>query len=114
MKNNEIIFNIVKITMIAAITALALTTNFFSNSILLLMERTNFIPQESSIFFFDPYIINQGSGDYWLYGKDKNYYYHFLYEKNTPYVFISTSNNCINFDKSDVKTWCSAQKGNVD
>jgi hypothetical protein len=89
-------------------------TNLFSNAFMLLTDRSNFIPTESSILHFDPYSINQGSGNYWLYGKDKTFYYHFLYDTETPYLFISTSNSCPDFDKNNFKTWCSAQKGNVD
>ncbi len=93
------------------VTTLASCSNFFSNSLPLTLERINFIPSESSILFFDPYIINEGSGDYWMYGKDSTYHYHFLFKK-TPYIFIPISNNCPHFNKSDFKPGAMLSKAN--
>ncbi|CAI8736926.1 hypothetical protein EMIT0194P_130085 [Pseudomonas serbica] len=65
---------------IAISTALMLMafTNLFSNAFMLLTDRSNSIPTESSILLFDAYIIYQGSGNYWLYGNDNTFYYHLL------------------------------------
>lgn len=96
-------------TLIVAALAVALSTPLASNAVLLLMERSNFIPGESSIFTFEPYAINDGSSNYWLYGKDRNYYYHFTYEEDVPYVYIPLENSCPGFAPQDASTWCSAQ-----
>ncbi|SQC53089.1 Uncharacterised protein [Pseudomonas aeruginosa] len=85
-------------------------TNFFSNALMLMMDRVNFIPEESSIFSFSPYEINQGSSSYWIYGEDGGNYYYFSHELVASYLFISKSNNCPTFDRLDFKTWCSAKR----
>lgn len=84
-------------------------TNLASNAMMLLLDRSNVIPQESSIFTFEPYVINQGSSNYWLYGKDRHYYYHFTYRDAAPYVYIRADNPCRGFDREDVRTWCNAR-----
>lgn len=86
-------------------------TNFFSNALMLAMDRVNFIPAESSIFSFEPYEINKGSSSYWIYGQDRENYYYFSYEAAKPYMFISKVNDCHGFDRLDFKTWCSAKQG---
>lgn len=87
------------------------TSNLAINAWMLLTDRHNFIPAESSIFFFDPYIIDEGSGGYWHYGKDRRYYYHFTYEPAAPYLYIPIDNKCPYFDRENFRTWCSAQAG---
>ncbi|MFW0714986.1 hypothetical protein [Pedobacter sp. N23S346] len=86
-------------------------TFFFSNVVMLAMERNNFIPSESSIFSFDPYEINQGSSSYWIYGQDSENYYYFSYEPSAPYIFIPKINKCQGFDRLNFKTWCDAKHG---
>ncbi|MGF6420326.1 hypothetical protein ABH900_003845 [Stenotrophomonas sp. AN71] len=98
-------------TLIVAALVVALATPLASNALLLLMERSNFIPAESSILTFEPYSINHGSSNYWLYGKDRTYYYHFTYEDDVPYVYIPQDNRCPGFDQQDARTWCSALPG---
>ncbi|WP_234026137.1 hypothetical protein [Stenotrophomonas maltophilia] len=98
-------------TATVGVIVLVLTTPLVSNAMLLLMERSNFIPHESSIFTFEPYAINQGSSNYWLYGKDRTYYYHFTYEDDVPYVYVPQDNRCPGFDRQDARTWCSALPG---
>ena len=98
-------------TATVGVIVLVLTTPLVSNAVLLLMERSNFIPRESSIFTFEPYAINQGSSNYWLYGKDRTYYYHFTYEDDAPYVYIPQDNRCPGFHRQDARTWCSALPG---
>ena len=90
---------------------ISVATHFFSNSLMLVMERVNFIPEQSSIFSFEPYEINQGSSSYWIYGEDGENYYYFSYEPALPYIFIAKNNSCKGFDSKDFKTWCSAKKG---
>lgn len=93
------------------ILGVVMWTNFFSNALMLAMDRVNFIPTESSIFSFEPYEINQGSSSYWIYGRDRDNYYYFSYEATAPYMFISKSNDCQGFDRLNFKTWCAAKPG---
>lgn len=93
------------------VSALVLATNFISNCAMLLMDRVNFIPKKSSIFSFSPYKINQGSSSYWLYGEDDENYYHFTYNTSTQYQYISKTNDCPDFERGDITTWCSAANG---
>lgn len=78
---------------------------------MLMMDRSNFIPEPSSIFFFEPYVISDGSSNAWLYGKDQTYYYHFTYRADARYVYIAQKNTCGGFDRADVRTWCSVRTG---
>ncbi|QKW58952.1 hypothetical protein HUT07_12090 [Stenotrophomonas sp. NA06056] len=91
--------------------AICLATQLASNAAMLLMDRSNFIPAQSSIFFFEPSVINDGSSNYWLYGQDRTYYYHFTYQADAPYLYIPRNNTCVDFDRTDVRTWCSASRG---
>jgi hypothetical protein len=92
--------------LLLAVALLAWTTPVFSNALMLLMDRENFIPAQSSIWTFEPYEINQGSSSYWLYGEDWFNYYYFAYTPETPYRLIAKGNQCAGFDKRDVRTWC--------
>jgi|GEM_PF-1028677 len=66
------------------------------------------IPEESSVFTFRVTQMNEGSGEYWLYGMDKNYYYSQMRsdEKKT-YIKISKekAKEIESFDKTNFKTW---------
>lgn len=75
----------------ACALAVCLSTQRVSNAMMLLMDRSNFIPEQSSTFFFEPYLIGDGSSNDWLYGKDLTYYYH--------------------FDRADIRTWCNVGRG---
>ena len=93
--------------LMALLLALAFfATPVFSNAMMLLMDRSNFIPEESSIWVFEPYEINQGSSSYWLYGEDRVNYYYFAYSPENAYRLIAKNNQCAGFDKRDVRTWC--------
>jgi hypothetical protein len=111
MKNKFSPFTI--LAMVVGLLALgfALLTNFFSNSLMMMMESVNFIPAESSILSFEPYEINQGSSSYWIYGQDRTNYYYFSYDPASPYIFISKTNDCPVFDRLNFTTWCSAKHG---
>ena len=97
--------------LMAAALGLGLTTPVFGNLFMLLMDRDNFIPAQSSVFTFEPYQVSQGSSNYWLYGEDEHYYYHFTYLADVPYLYIPRKNTCAGFDRADVRTWCSASRG---
>ncbi|QEI04411.1 hypothetical protein FXN63_00085 [Pigmentiphaga aceris] len=113
MKHRLTIPILIKTTLGAAIILVIMFTNLLSNSWMLLTDRGNFIPAESSIFSFEPYVINPGSSNYWIYGEDGKHYYYFSYDRTTPYAFIAKSNSCPNFDRLNFKTWCSAQPGHA-
>lgn len=74
----------------------------------LLIEPAYIIPAESSVFMFKPTVMNSGSGDWWIYGKDKNNYYYFTGSDRSPYDIISKDNikECPSFDPKDHGTWC--------
>jgi hypothetical protein len=97
--------------LVACVVIGCVATNLASNAMMMLLDRSNVIPEESSIFSFEPYVINQGSSNYWRYGKDRHHYYHFTYQHAAPYVYIRADNHCPGFDREDVRTWCSARAG---
>lgn len=109
MKNKILWFVLATLTV-----AILGNTNIFSNAFMLLTERVNNIPDESNIFAFSPYEINQGSSSYWLYGEDSKNYYYFSYSSTEKYWLVSKEINCPGFNKHDFSTWCSAQKGTGD
>lgn len=102
-------------TVIAALLAggviCCLVTHVSTNATMMLFEKTNVLPQESSIFWFDPYVINQGSSNYWLYARDRQYYYHFIYQDQARYVYLPVDNTCPGFDRADILTWCNVRTG---
>ena len=81
-------------------------TPVLSNAWQLLVDRSNFIPPESSIWTFEPTVINQGSSNYWLYGEDRQHYFYFSYAPETPYRLIGKDARCPGFNPRDVATWC--------
>ncbi|WP_347902760.1 hypothetical protein [Pseudomonas purpurea] len=92
--------------LVAVLAFLAWTTPVVSNALMLLMDRVNFIPAESSIWTFEPYEINQGSSSWWVYGKDAQHYYYFSYEPDAPYLAFAKTTECAGFDSRDFRTWC--------
>ncbi|WP_235204874.1 hypothetical protein [Pseudomonas syringae] len=111
MKNKYSRSLITKLSIAVGFIGLVMGTNLFSNAFMMLMDGNNFIPKESSVFSFEPYGINQGSSNYWIYGEDGENYYYFSYEAAAPYILISKSNSCPKFDRQDHTTWCAAEKG---
>lgn len=84
-----------------------------SNSLVLLMDRVNFPPAETSIFTFNPYVINEGSSAYWIYGEDGGNDYHFTYEAGREYLLMSKDQSCPGFKEDDVMTWCDARAKSI-
>lgn len=95
------------------VLSVLLFSKAFSNSLMLLMDRINFLPTETSIFTFTPYIINEGSSAYWIYGEDGNNYYHFTYEAGREYLLMSKDQFCPGFKEEDVMTWCDARAKSI-
>lgn len=90
------------------IIAVSLAGDIFSNAWSLLTARGFIIPRESSIATFRATALNQGSGEWWLYGEDARYFYHFTGEEQMPYTKIerSATLKCKDFDPLDHQTWC--------
>ena len=84
----------------------------FSNALLncwmLLIEPNYIIPKESNIFQFDVNQMNEGSGDWWIYGQDNKNYYFFYGLESLPYITFSKNDvrACSDFDKLNINTWC--------
>ena len=78
-----------------------------TNTWFLLTEPAYVIPTESSVLTFTPTIMNPGSGDWWLYGEDADYYYHFS-GLDPAYVAVPKDEalRCEGFDAVDFGTWC--------
>ncbi len=80
----------------------------FSNKLSLLHRNGYFIPSESSVYTFQETKMDNGSGGYWLYAEDENYYYSLVTEdENQPYGIISreAADSIVWFDKTNYKTW---------
>jgi hypothetical protein len=99
------------ISLVVAILLLGATTHAFSNAWLMLTDRSNVMPAESSILWFEPYVINQGSSNYWLYGKDRTNYYHFVHLDEALYLYLPINNRCPGFDRENIRTWCDVRIG---
>ncbi len=88
------------------ILSIAIFTHFFGNAWYLTTDSGYFIPAESNIFTFNATKWNDGSGDWWLYGEDKNYYYGLNIEDTTPkYFALQKGLEPEKIDKFDYKTW---------
>ena len=82
-------------------------THFLSNSWNLFTDCQYFIPNESTIFSFRPTKMNEGSGGWWLYGEDKQYYYGLNVEPGSQpeYFKQKKGEEPSNFDCINYKTW---------
>ena len=51
--------------------------------------------------------MNEGSGDWWLYGEDKKYYYGLNIDEgyDPKYYKLDKGKEPANFDKFDYNTW---------
>lgn len=73
------------------------------NSWHLLTGRGYEIPEGSSILSFKPIVMNQGSGEWWLYGEDGEFYYYLDSNTKMP---KDSAKKCKGFKPDDHKTWC--------
>ena len=106
MKNK----NIFLLAVLFTIAMMFIFTYVFSNLWMMITDHTNYIPKESNVFFFQPTQIDDGSGGYWRYGEDLKYFYYFSEEEQNVYYSYSKENNCENFNKIDISTWCQVMK----
>lgn len=94
---------------VAAIVLFA--TPAFGNLWCLITGRGFFIPAESSLFTFKVTQENPGSGEWWLYGEDRRYFYA-LHEKESVYLIFPRAaiQRCPGFRPLNYDTWCSPLK----
>lgn len=99
---------------LAILLVIVFVTPLMENLWCLLTGRGYIIPKESSVFTFKPIVMNEGSGEWWLYGEDNKNYYYFTGEDDKPYQKISKNeaNQCPGFVVTDYKTWNSGDKRN--
>jgi hypothetical protein len=99
-------------TFLAMILAALLISPLLGNAWLLLIGRGYFIPVDSSIFTFEPIEMNNGSGEWWIYGQDYRYYYYAgdgVGKHRYRFVHGSQANECRGFVVTDFSTWCDLQ-----
>jgi hypothetical protein len=99
-------------TFLAMILAALLISPLLGNAWLLLIGRGYFIPADSSIFTFEPIEMNNGSGEWWIYGQDYRYYYYAgdgVGKHRYRFVHRSQANACRGFVVTDFSTWCDLQ-----
>lgn len=90
------------------VVLLATLSNCLSNFWMILKDPNNIIPKESNIFQFEVNQMNEGSGDWWIYGQDNKNYYFFYGLESLPYITFSKNDAraCSDFDKLNINTWC--------
>jgi hypothetical protein len=100
--------------LLAGIAIVAAATPVEANLWSLATGRGFFIPAESSVFSFRVTKMNEGSGEWWLYGEDNQNL--FALHPSEP-VYVSAvrevQSRCSGFDASDFSTWCSSTKHSV-
>ncbi len=88
---------------VTAFIAFCFCTPAISNLYAISMEKEYKIPFQSSVFTFNPTKMNEGSGDWWVYGEDK----HYFYANTQPIKSIDKTNTKQNphFNPWDHTTW---------
>jgi len=71
------------------------------------------VPPRASIFTFEPTVINEGSGGWWIYGEDLTRYYWFADGAPSGPLSIrkSAAARCAGFVPTDHTTWCEKDPG---
>ena len=61
----------------------------------------------SDVLWFNPTVMNEGSGDWWIYGEDHRYYY-FIGDGRGRYKMFpkERAQSCQGFDPTRSDTWC--------
>ncbi len=93
---------------VAVLFIAGFSTPLYSNLWGVLTGKGFTIPEESSLFTFQVTKMNEGSGEYWLYGMDENYYYSQMRpDEKKAYIKISKekAEEIESFDKTNFKTW---------
>lgn len=92
----------------AVVFWLGKTSPIFENMWGQITDSNYIIPDESSLLRFNATKMNQGSGDWWLYGEDGNYYYSTeTGEQNFSYIKVAKNevSRFKNFDPYHSETW---------
>lgn len=85
---------------------------YLGNAWLSATGRGYFIPAESSFRDFLPVVMNQGSGEWWIYAEDSlRYYYAGDGVSPFPYVIMrkTDAGSCPGFRAGDFATWCAKE-----
>ncbi|SHH80574.1 hypothetical protein SAMN05720761_1281 [Fibrobacter sp. UWCM] len=87
---------------------LIIQSNCVGNYYMTKIEPVYIIPNESSLCRFEVNQMNNGSGDWWIYGQDNKNYYYYIGHDSLPYITFSNgaAQICSGFDKLNVNTWC--------
>jgi len=104
MKKGIIIIGLATLLVITLLTCTELPTNLWFS----ITGRGFILPEESSIFTFKVTKMNEGSGEWWLYAEDKNYFYTMeKTEADKLYTKISKekAKMILTFDKYDYRSW---------
>ena len=79
---------------------------FFVNSWFLIVENGYVIPSESTVFTFKATKMNDGTGGWWLFGEDSNYYYDMNVDSSSALYFKKSKKDLsVSFDKYNYSTW---------
>ncbi len=94
--------------MLAGISLLGAGTPLLCNLWNVSTGRGYFIPEKSSVFSFTPLVMNEGSGEWWLYGEDRNNYYSLENDSGAAYIVFPKEDikRCLGFISTDYRTWC--------
>lgn len=95
---------------LAAGVGLAVATPLAGNLWDLLTGVGYEIPAESSVFSFRATVMNEGSGEWWMYGEDgRNFYGVPVNDAGTAKYLVfprEKAAGCRGFDAHDTATWC--------
>ncbi|HEV8582536.1 MAG TPA: hypothetical protein VGX68_26010 [Thermoanaerobaculia bacterium] len=100
--------------LIVVAAVILFATPAFGNLWDLITGRGFFIPAESSLFTFKVTKDNPGSGEWWLYGEDRRYFYA-LHEREPFYLVFPRAavERCPGFEPLNYHTWCSPMERRV-
>lgn len=101
----------VKYAIYSELILLCFFTGLLGNLFSTVTGRGYFIPYHSSMFAFFEDEVNIGSGEWWLYGRDKRHYYAWIDYNPPTYLYIPRNNTCKGFVRNDLKTWCPEETG---
>jgi hypothetical protein len=92
---------------VVAVLVLLIFTHLFGNLWMLLTGNGYTIPRESSVFTFHPTEMNDGAGDWWIYGEDDQFYY-FIADGGARYKIYprEKADTCPHFSPTSFETWC--------
>ena len=110
MKQWRRTFWIVLISLVVVAIALSAFTPFSMNCWLVATGRGFEIPDGSSLFRFRVTKMNTGSGEWWLYGEDRDFFYVASEFEGVRYHAFprARTEDCPGFERLDFTTWCPA------